>query len=126
MVVVKTRGGGQGREIMRLGRASVTCKALSHLADRTVWRLAPDVDVTCREKKQVSCDHQLSGFYRASDIDCSREHPWKLKNRWSNSFTLAERNGHDTAFFRLNGTSGTEVITATALLLQATHTPQVC
>lgn len=59
--------------------------------------------VMYRDKRQMSSDHVENGRYKTSDIDHGRRHPWKLQNRYSNSFTSAEQNLFDTAFFRVPG-----------------------
>lgn len=95
--IVLFRGGsGEEGATSSSGSPRYSCPCL------TVWiGLAPVW--LGRDKKQVSSDHVESGRYQASDIDCGRDHPWKLKNRWSNSFRSEEREEYDAAFFHISG-----------------------
>jgi hypothetical protein len=56
-----------------------------------------------RAKRQMSADHVEAGRYSESDIDASRNTPWKIKNRFSNCFTDAQTKEYDAAFFQVNG-----------------------
>jgi hypothetical protein len=52
--------------------------------------------------RQLSADMVKAGRYQETDIDVNRDHPWKLKNRYSNCFKYEDGAKEDLAFFQLH------------------------